>query len=151
MRKTLVVLAVVTSVLLLQAPAWAPTPTTRNPNPKLYIVQLNPTATGSTRTVDISSDACDGQLAVTFDWGEKVSKKTAERNNTFQVRARLADVPDNVGTIDVKDVKSATCDGKPLPFTGAASTSVLVLGLSLLVIGALLVLSGRRRPLMRRG
>ena len=151
MRKTLVVLAVVTSLLLLQAPAWAPTATTQKPNPKLYIIQVNPNDTGSTRTVDISSDACNGQLAVTFTWGEKVSKKTARRNRVFQVRANLAKVPESAGTVDLKDVKSATCDGKPLPFTGAASTSLLVLGLSLLVIGALLVLSGRRRPLMRRG
>jgi hypothetical protein len=153
MRRTLVAIAVVISVVLLQAPAWAPTATTRKPNPNIYIVQVNPKDTGATRTVKVVSDACKGkQLAVTFTWEERLSKKTARKNNEYQYQANLTKVPQSAGTVDLGDVRTATCNGQPLPFTGAASASLVALGVSLLVIGALLVvLSSRRRPLMRRG
>lgn len=151
MRKTLVALAVVISVVLLQAPAWAPTATTRK-NPNIYIVQFNRNDTDATRTVEVVSDACKNkQLVVTFDWGEKLSDKTAQRNNRYQYQGNLRDVPDSAGIVNLEDVSKVTCNGKELPFTGAASVRLLPLGISLLVIGALLVVSSRRRPLMRQG
>jgi LPXTG-motif cell wall-anchored protein len=159
MRKTLVALAVVISVVLLQAPAWAPAATTttkfKKGNPNIYIVQVKPGQTGATRTVNVYSDTCKNkQLAVTFDWGKTLDKKTAKKTDKYQYQyqyqATLTNVPANAGAINIGDVKRATCDGKVLPFTGAASSSLLALGVSLLVIGALLVLSSRRRPLMWR-
>jgi hypothetical protein len=153
MRKTLVALAVAISVVLLQAPAWAPTTTTRpKPNPNIYLVQPNPNDDDATRTVDVFSDACKNkQLVVTFTWGETLSKKTAPRNNEYQYRGNLTKVPESAGTVSLDDVRTVTCNGKVLPFTGAVSASLFALGVSLLVIGALLILSNRRNPLMRQG
>lgn len=154
MRKTLVALAVVISVVLLQAPAWAPTTTTRKPRPpNIYVVQggSNPNAKGATRTVDVVSDACrNKRLVVTFTWGETLVGKTTKKNGDYQFQATLKKVPASAGAVDTQDIKRVTCNGQELSFTGAASASLLALGVSLLVIGALLVLSSRRRPLLRR-
>ena len=148
MRKTLVVLAVVTSVLLLQSPAWAP---------NLYLVQVDPSDTDTSREVKVGSDTCKNKtLKVTLDWGTTISGTTTTvstdlASGKYQYRKTI-NVPSNhPQKVTIGDAKSATCADQRLAFTGSASTSLLVLGLSLLVIGALLVLTGRRRPLLRRG
>jgi hypothetical protein len=143
MRKTLVVLAVVISILLLQSPAWAP---------NLYLEQVDPTDTDSNRAVKVSSDTCKrANLKVTFTWGTMISGTTALTNGKYQYQTNVTNVPLNHPPITKADAKSATCAGRMLALTGAASTRLLALGLSLLVIGTLLVLWGRRRPLIWRG
>lgn len=140
MRKTLVVLAVVISILLLQTPAWAP---------KLYVAQANTSDHDATRTVKVSSDTCKNKtLTVRFYWGTTISGTTALTNGKYQYQKTLTNVPTNDSQVTTADVRRATCAGTVLAFTGAASTRLLALGLSLLVIGALLVLLGRRRPLI---
>jgi hypothetical protein len=143
MRKTLVALAVVTSVLLLQTPAWAP---------KLYLEQIPQSDTDSNRKVKVISDTCTNKtLTVKFNWGPTISGTTTLTNGVYQYQRDVTVPANHPQPITIDDVKSATCAGERLAFTGSASTSLLVLGLSLLVIGALLVLTGRRRPLLRRG
>jgi hypothetical protein len=145
MRKTLVALAVVTSVVLLQAPAWAP---------NIYIVQDGnqrraANQSYNTANVTATSDICKGkQLTVTFKWGEKLEGTTSADGT---LSGSLKRIPRSNGKVKTANVKNATCDGEELPFTGVASAPMLALGVSLLVIGALLVLSSRRRPIMRRG
>jgi hypothetical protein len=144
MRKALVALAVAISVVLLQAPAWAP---------NIYVTQNSqdrpPGRSVNTANVTVGSDICKRKrLAVTFRWGERRAGTTSAAGR-FSGTLRM--VPRNTGEVTAAHVRSATCDGAVLPFTGAASGHLLVLGMSLLVIGALLVLTSRRHPSMRRG
>jgi hypothetical protein len=135
MRKTLVVGAlIVSSVLLLQTPAWAP---------NLYLVQQGASrgfAAGNSATVKATSD-CNGKpVKITFKWNKSVQRTSSTGDFTFT----LSGIPKKYGRVDNKDIKSATCGGAKLPFTGAATVPLLAFGVSLLVAGALLLLLSRR-------
>jgi LPXTG-motif cell wall-anchored protein len=143
MRKTLVVGAlIVSSVLLLQAPAWAP---------NLYrITQDGPQAKSSkddtkkSAAIKATSDCISKEAKIDFDWGESV-QPTSNADGDFSFTLDL--IPKNHGKVKGKDVKAATCAGQPmeLPLTGAATAPLLAFGVSLLVAGALLLLLSRRR------
>jgi hypothetical protein len=140
MRKTSVVLALmISSVLLLQTPAWAP---------KLYRVtqrsgQTPSTANASLRTATVEADTdCDNQqVTLIFEWGEQ---RTATANANGILRVKATRIPEINGSVTIADVPQFRCDGV-LAFTGAATTRLLVLGLILLAGGALLVVGSRRQ------
>lgn len=151
MRKTLVVGALlVSSVLLLQTPAWAP-----NLYSATQITSQQPSSTDATAnsaTVKAMSDCYSKSVKIVFEWGEfKVLTSKADGDITF----KLNHIPRNNGEVTGQDVTVATCAGAQmnlLPFTGAATIPLLAFGVSLLVAGILLLLLSRRqgRPVPRR-
>jgi hypothetical protein len=148
MRKTSVVLALfVSSVLLLQAPAWAP---------KLYRLDQTSRQTASanfagrnTATVKATSDCISKKASLTFEWGETTPKVTTSPSGTFTVT--LVRIPTTNGTVTADDVTSGTCNGGVLAFTGTATVHLLVLGVVLVVGGVVLVVISRRQRLPVRG
>lgn len=146
MRKTSVVLALmVSSVLLLQTPAWAP---------KLYVAELTrkvspADAAFNVVSVDGQTDLCKSQqVKLKFWWGETITKTSSPEG---KFKATLSKVPDTAGEVTKEDVTRFTCNGKELPFTGASTMLLLAFGLSLLVAGTLLVAGARQGPVTRRG
>jgi hypothetical protein len=148
MRKTSVVLALfVSSVLLLQAPAWAP---------KLYRIQQtnrqSHSATFAGRnavTVKATSDCISKDATLTFEWGETTKKVKTSSSGTFTVK--LAKIPRNHGVVTTADFTTGTCNGGVLAFTGSSTVHLLVLGVILVAGGVLLVVISRRQHLTVRG
>jgi hypothetical protein len=140
MRKTSVVLALmVSSVLLLQAPAWAP---------KLYRInqvsgQTPSTADASLRIARIEAvtDCKNQQVTLIFGWGEQ---RSARANANGVLRVTAIRIPETNGRVTIDDVPQIRCDGQ-LAFTGGETTRLLVLGLVLLAGGALLVAGSSRQ------
>jgi hypothetical protein len=139
MRKTLVVLAlIISSVLLLQTPAWAP---------NLYRLKQNGGQTASSSgsglrvaVVEGRSDCNNLAVTIAFRWGE-TRRTSADANGRFTVG--LTRIPAGHGAVTKDDVSSFACGA--LAFTGTPSVRLLAFGLSLLVAGVLLLLASRRR------
>jgi hypothetical protein len=160
MRKTLAVLVLmISSMLLLQAPAWAPTASTVGPDH--HLIRINKigsyealTDCPSTSTVEITPRS--GAKPVR---AQKAGKKLFAHHN----RNRFTfDVPS--GGFSRKTLE-ATCDGKamiidpdvldpsvPLAFTGGSLVPQLLLGTGLLLVGTMLLVVTGRFPagLLRR-
>jgi hypothetical protein len=135
MRKTLVVLALMLSyVLLLQSPAWAP---------NLYSLKQTggQTPSGGVRVAVVQgkSDCKSQSVTIGFTWGE-TRTVAADAQGDFAVA--LIQIPAGHGPVTIKDHNRFSCG--TLAFTGTASVRLLAFGVSLLVAGALLLLLSRR-------
>lgn len=149
MRKMLVVGAlIVSSVLLLQAPAWAP---------NLYKVSLSGTLKASPAgrsvrqaSINASSNCYSKPVTITFKWTNpsytEIKSATSDKGGNFTITSRH--IPKGAKNVE-KYVTAATCGSQPmtleLAFGGAPTLPLLAFGVSLVVAGGLLVLLGRRR------
>jgi hypothetical protein len=136
MRKTLVVLALMLSyVLLLQSPAWAP---------NLYSLDQTggqSSGPGGKRVAVVQgkSDCKSQSVTIGFTWGE-TRTVAADAQGDFAVA--LIQIPAGHGPVTIDDHNRFSCG--TLAFTGTASVRLLAFGVSLLVAGALLLLLSRR-------
>lgn len=162
MRKTSVVLTLfVSSVLLLQAQAWASgsggvTATTRASDPKLYsVAQTNGQSRSlafagrNTATVRATSNCISKDATLTFEWGETTKKVRTSSNGSFTVKP--VKIPKTNRRVDITDVTRFTCDGGVLAFTGSSTVPLLAVVVILVVGGVLLVVISRRQRLPASG
>ncbi|HJU01878.1 MAG TPA: hypothetical protein VJ966_11820 [Actinomycetes bacterium] len=150
MRKMLVVGAlIVSSVLLLQAPAWAP---------NLYSATLSSGGLKASPAgrlvgkapVNATSNCYSKPVTITFKWTNPnfTETKSATSDSAGKFTVTPTHIPRRVNDVE-PFVLAATCGGVKMPlslaFGGAPTAPLLAFGVSLVVAGVLLVLLGRRR------
>jgi hypothetical protein len=150
MRKTLAVLGVISSMLLLQAPVWAGLPGTEH---HLYKID---TSNSYEALTDCPSDSV---VVIRPNPGAKAVRARTAGKKTFAGESRFRFTFNTSARFSPTKLK-ATCDGEPmikvgnflgasvpLAFTGRPVVPQLLLGTGLLLVGSLLVLLTGRPPL----
>ena len=137
MRKLVVVMLTVGSLLLLEAPALAQ---------HLYILPLKGTESGGQLRFVGSTD-CSGTVRIRFVSGvTRNSNTTAASAASRGGRSFTVTLPDNA-TNKRPTIQAATCDGveMTLPLTGVSPLHKLAFAAMLLAVGVVLLILGRRR------
>jgi hypothetical protein len=155
MRKTLAVLVlVISSMLLLQAPAWAPTASTVEPDHHLYKIK-------TANSYEALTDCPSSSIVIRPNPSAKAVRATKEqgkkkfysirRNETLELNRFIFKTDDRFSPTKLR----ARCDnelmyiepdvlGPEVPFTGVSLVPQLLLGVGLLLVGTVLLgLTGR--------
>ena len=135
MRKLVVVMLIVGSLLLLEAPALAP---------HLYKLDRIGTEVSGGKLKFTAETDCDGSVIVILTDDRLATAGPGALNPSTDTRKLSLRFVDK-GPNERPGVRSAYCDTElmTLPFTGFSGLRTLALGLMLLVAGVVLVLLGR--------